>query len=143
MSIYSTAVLRILTEPERKVFDSGSYVTKFYGGSSEGKDKNGNYINNAIDVEVWNKTGDILFGETAYVSKGGSVQVNGKLVQQKWTDSSGQERSKHVLEASRVELLSRDSGAAPASAPAPTPAAATNSSPFGAASSVEDDEIPF
>ena len=141
MSIYSTAVLRILTEPERKVFDSGSYVTKFYGGSSEGKDKNGNYINNAIDVEVWNKTGDILFGETAYVTKGGSVQVNGKLVQQKWTDANGQERSKHVLEAARIELLSRDSSAPPAP-PAP-PAAASNASPFGAASSVEDDEIPF
>jgi single-strand DNA-binding protein len=141
MSIYATSVLRILTDPERKTFESGTYITKFYGGSNEGKDKDGNYIDNAIDVKVWGVSGDILYGEKAYAGKGSSVLVHGKVLQEKWTDSDGKPRSKHVIEAFRVELLPREAGAAPAPGPAPV----ASPTPFAEAFDGEniDDEIPF
>jgi single-stranded DNA-binding protein len=144
MSIYATSNLRILTEPERKVFESGTYITRFYGGSYEGKDKDGNYIDNAIDVKVWGKQGDILFGETALVGKGDTVTVNGKVLMEKWDDADGKSRSKHIVEASRIELLPRAEGGAPA--PARQAPAPKNSSPFGGSfgeEEVGEDEIPF
>jgi single-strand DNA-binding protein len=146
MSLHSNGIIRILTEPERKVFESGNYLTTFYGGLSEGKDKDGNYIDNAIDVKIWGKTGDLITGENAFLGKGDSFHASGKVMQEKWTDrDSGTSRSKHVLEVGRIELLPRanDQAGAPARAPraaAPAPAA-NNSSPFGGG--FDEEEIPF
>lgn len=136
MSIYASGILRILTVPERKSFDSGNYITKFYGGSSEGKDKDGNYINNAIDVEVWGKSGDILFGENAMLTKGDSVMVTGKIMQQSWVDkNTGEKRFKPVFEASRLEFLPR--GYEQQSAPP------QGAMPFDGAQDSAEDDIPF
>lgn len=144
MSLYTTGVVRIISEPERKVFDSGSYITKFYGGSNEGKDKNGEYIKNGIDVEIWNKGGDIIYGDSAFARVGDSVLVTGKVMRQQWTDKESQEvRSKHVLEAFRIELLPRGGDGQPAPARQAAPAApAPASNPFDSEPDL-DDEIPF
>ena len=139
MSLYTTGIVRIISEPERRYFESGSYITTFYGGSNEGKDKDGEWIKNGITVKIWNKGGDIICGEKAFVGAGSSVLVTGKVMEERWTDAStGQPRSKHVLEAFRIELLPRaadDQGQAPARPAAPAP------SPFG--DGPDDDEIPF
>ena len=50
MSLYATGVIRIISDPQLRAFESGSMVCNFAGGIMEGKDKNGNYINNAIDT---------------------------------------------------------------------------------------------
>ena len=60
MSLYASGIVRIISEPQIKFFDSGTCVCNFGGGISEGKDKDGNYINNAIDVEVWGKGGQMI-----------------------------------------------------------------------------------
>jgi hypothetical protein len=51
MSLYATGIIRIISDPALRSFDSGTMVANFAGGIMEGKDKQGNYINNAIDVE--------------------------------------------------------------------------------------------
>jgi single-stranded DNA-binding protein len=139
MSFYGAGVIRILTVPERRAFESGAYITTFYGGLSEGKDKDGNYIENAIDVKIWGKQGDIISGERPLLGKGDSFVGSGKVVQEKWPDKeTGQVRSKHVLEIGRIELLPRaasDQGQTTAQPAAPAP------SPFG--DGPDDDEIPF
>ena len=58
MSLYASGIVRLITEPALRSFDSGTTVANFAGGIIEGKDKQGNYINNAIDVEIWGKSAE-------------------------------------------------------------------------------------
>jgi len=105
MSLYASGVVRIITEPQIKFFDSGTSCCTFYGGISEGKDKEGNYINNSIDVEVWGKGGDII-ADT--LKKGDSIMVTGGIRRQEWADKeTSAKRSKHVLTVTRFEYLPR------------------------------------
>jgi single-stranded DNA-binding protein len=60
MSLYASGIVRIISDPQLKAFESGTMVCNFGGGIQEGKDKNGEYINNAIDVEAWGKTAEII-----------------------------------------------------------------------------------
>jgi len=110
MSLYASGNIRVITDPEMKTFESGSSVVKFYGGLNEGKDKNGEYIRNGIDVEAWNKTGQVIID---YAPKGSMVFVSGTVVKEEWLDKdTGAKRSKHTLKASRIELLPRSEAAA-------------------------------
>lgn len=105
MSLYATGVVRIISEPQMKFFDSGTSVCNFGGGINEGKDKDGNYINNAIDVEVWGKGGEMIADNC---KKGDSIMVTGAIRRQEWTDKdTGSKRSKHVLSVQRFEYLPR------------------------------------
>jgi len=137
MSLYAQGVVRVLTDPDCKYFESGSSVVKFLGGLNEGKDKDGNYINNAIEIEAWNKTGEVIVN---YCPKGSNLFVSGNIRQEEWDDKdTGAKRRKHVLKAGRIELLPKageGNGAAPAAA-APSPLAAAPA-PFDDA-----DSIPF
>lgn len=130
MSLYAQGVVRVLTDPDAKYFDSGLSVVKFLGGLNEGKDKDGNYINNSIEVEAWNKTGEVIVN---YCPKGSNVFVSGNIRQEEWDDKdTGAKRRKHVLKAGRIELLPKaGDGAAPAAAPA------------AAAAQPSDEFIPF
>ena len=47
MSLYASGIIRIITDPSLRTFDSGTMVANFAGGIQEGKDKDGNWINNA------------------------------------------------------------------------------------------------
>lgn len=105
MSLYATGVVRIISEPQIKFFDSGTCVCNFAGGISEGKDKDGNYINNAMDLEVWGKGGEMIADNC---KKGDSIMVTGAVRRQEWVDKeSGGKRSKHVLNVQRFEYLPR------------------------------------
>lgn len=136
MSLYAQGNVRVLTDPDIKYFESGTSVAKFLGGLNEGKDKDGNYINNAIEVEAWNKTAEVIIN---YAPKGSSIFVSGNIRQEEWEDKdTGAKRRKHVLKAGRIELLPRQ-GDAPTGAPAAAPAAAA--SPLGGG--FDESEIPF
>lgn len=134
MSLYAQGVVRVLTDPDVKYFESGSSVVKFLGGLNEGKDKDGAYINNSIEVEAWNKTGEVIVN---YAPKGSNILVSGNIRQEEWEDkTSGAKRKKHVLKAARIELLPKAGEGNGAATPAAT-------SPFGAAPDPIDAEIPF
>lgn len=133
MSLYAQGIVRVLTDPDAKYLETGSSVVKFLGGLSEGKDKSGNYINNSIEVEAWNKTGEVVIN---YCPKGSSLMVTGNIRMEEWEDKdTGAKRRKHVLKAGRIELLPRGGDA---------PAAAATASPLAAAGAGDiDGEIPF
>lgn len=139
MSLYASGVVRIISDIEAKTFDSGSSVVKFRGGLNEGKDKNGEYIKNAIDCEAWGKTGEVI---TRFCENGSSFFASGRVVEQRWQDrESGGNRSKHVFTIDRVELLPRAGNAVDKGAPAAAPSSG-GGSPFGDPDPI-DDEIPF
>jgi single-stranded DNA-binding protein len=127
MSLYANGIIRIITQPEARYFESGTMVVNFAAGIQEGKDKNGNYINNAIDVEVWGKTGQTIVDRCKVKD---SIMVTGNIKRQKET---GAKRSKHVLSVGRFEFLPRATSdeSSPRAAAQPTAAAPSN------------EEVPF
>jgi len=109
MSLYATGIIRLITEPAMRTFDSGTAVTNFAGGIQEGKDKDGNWINNAIDCEIWGKS-ELIVDK---LKKGDSILVSGNLRRQEWSDKeTGAKRSKHVLSIARFEFMPRSSSPA-------------------------------
>ena len=109
MSLYASGIVRIISDPALRSFDSGTMVANFAGGIMEGKDKQGNYINNAIDVEIWGKSAEVVVDRC---KKGDCIIVSGNVKRQEWADkTTGDKRSKHVLSVSRFEFLPRTSGA--------------------------------
>jgi single-strand DNA-binding protein len=111
MSLYATGVIRIISDPQLRAFESGSMVCNFAGGIMEGKDKNGNYINNAIDVEAWGKSAEIIVDK---LKKMDCILASGNIRRQEWNDkNTGEKRSKHVFSISRFEFMPRPSASAP------------------------------
>ena len=105
MSLYASGIIRIISDPTLKSFDSGTHVANFAGGIQEGKDKNGNWINNVIDIEIWGKSAEVVVDRC---KKGDSIMVTGNVKRQDWEDKkTGDKRSKHVLAVSRFEFLPR------------------------------------
>ena len=109
MSLYATGIIRIISDPALRSFDSGSMVANFAGGIQEGKDKDGNWINNAIDCEAWGKSAELIVDK---LKKGDSILVSGNLRRQEWSDKeTGAKRSKHVLSIARFEFMPRGAAA--------------------------------
>jgi single-strand DNA-binding protein len=105
MSLFASGIIRIISDPVLRSFDSGTQVANFAGGIQEGKDKNGNYINNVIDVEIWGKSAEVVVDRC---KKGDCIMVNGNVKRQDWEDKkTGDKRSKHVLAVNRFEFLPR------------------------------------
>ena len=105
MSLFASGIIRIISDPVLRSFDSGTQVANFAGGIQEGKDKNGNYINNVIDIEIWGKSAEVVVDRCR---KGDSIMVNGNVKRQDWEDKkTGDKRSKHVLAVNRFEFLPR------------------------------------
>jgi single-stranded DNA-binding protein len=77
--------------------------------SWKAKIRQGNYINNAIDIEIWGKSAEVVVDRC---KKGDCIMVSGNIKRQDWADkTTGDKRSKHVLSVSRFEFLPRTSGA--------------------------------
>jgi single-strand DNA-binding protein len=105
MSLYASGVIRIISDPQLRAFDSGTMVANFAAGIQEGKDKSGNWINNAIDCEIWGKSAELICDK---LRKGDSVFATGSVRRQEWNDKeTGAKRSKHVLSINRFEFLPR------------------------------------
>lgn len=110
MSLYATGIVRIITDPQLRAFESGTMVANFAGGIQEGKDKDGNWINNAIDCEIWGKSAELIVDK---LKKGDSILVTGAVRRQEWNDKeTGAKRSKHVLSIQRFEFMPRTSSPA-------------------------------
>jgi single-strand DNA-binding protein len=105
MSLYASGIIRIISDPQLRTFDSGTMVANFAGGIQEGKDKDGNWINNAIDIEVWGKSAELIVDRC---KKGDSIFVTGNIRRQEWADKeTAAKRSKHVFSVQRFEFLPR------------------------------------
>ena len=105
MSLHSSGIIRIQTDPVHKQA-ANSQVVKFYGAIAEGKDKQGQYINNAINCEVWGKQAQVI---TDFLGKGKSFFPAGRILLNEWTAKDGSNRKQHIFKIERVELFPRDS----------------------------------
>ena len=87
------------SDPEIKYFESGKQVCKVQVASKPPyKTENTQWL----PVELWNNDSVVN-----YMQKGGQVAMSGELKIDRWSDSSGNQRSKPVLNASDIRLLSK------------------------------------
>ena len=106
MSLYASGIVRIISDMRLKTFDSGSVVLNFAGGILEGKDKDGEYIENVMDVEVWGENSANAIQK--YCNFKDCILVSGVVKMLTWLDKdTGKDRRKHVLSVQKFEFLPR------------------------------------
>jgi single-strand DNA-binding protein len=94
-------------EVEIQYTNSGTPVSKFgVAVNKKTKNKNGELIEKTlfIDVVVWGRMAEIA---NQYLKKGDKVGIRGELTYETWKAQDGTSRSKHVVTASELELLSQ------------------------------------
>lgn len=95
-----TIVGRAGRDPEVKYFESGTVVANFtLAVRGLKKDDKPEWFN----LEIWGKTAQVA---ADYVRKGSLIGVQGRIKTERWTDKTGQERSKPVVVVNSLELLS-------------------------------------
>lgn len=100
-----TAVGRLTADPELRYTPAGKPICNFslatnrYAGKEKGK------VTDFIDITVW---GPIAEVHNEQLGKGHMVSVSGTLIQERW-EKDGSKFSKHSINASDVEYLSKPS----------------------------------
>ncbi|HQR07012.1 MAG TPA: single-stranded DNA-binding protein [Gemmatales bacterium] len=98
-------------DPELKQFSNGGAVCKttiaLKGKPRKGSDGKWGNDTTWLDVQLFDKgeRGKQATNFAQYAKKGDAVYLEGMLSQENWTDSSGQKRSKMVLDAEDFQLL--------------------------------------
>lgn len=122
MDINVTVMEGRLTRNAEMKSAGSSTVTTFSIANNQSYKKDGNWIDNAYfyECEIWGPYGETM---RQYLNKGQKVIVSGQLVQNRWTDSDGKNRSADKI---RVKELSIqfEKKSTTATAPAATPAEA-------------------
>ena len=124
-----TLIGRAGRDPEVRYFESGTVVANLTLAVNRMKrDEAPDWFN----LEIWGKTAQVA---ADYVRKGSLIGVIGSIRIEKYTDRSGQEKTKPVVTVNRLELLGskRDSEQQQQATPA-------QSAPLAPP---DDDGIPF
>ena len=159
--MYNKVILvgRLTRDVELRYLPSGSAVANFgIATSRTWKDKNSGENKEEtmfIDIKTFGRSAEIA---NQYLKKGNRVLVEGRLVLERWTDGSGQNRSKHVVQAdsvnfmeTRSEAQNSASNSQPHESYTPSqpqaepyrPSKEQNSPPAIPEIDINDDEIPF
>ena len=99
-----TMVGRLVRDAELSFTNTGTAVCKFSIANNQSKKKDDKWIDEAhfFDVTLWGKTGEAL---APYLKKGKQVAIEGRLTQDRWTDTDGKARSRVQIVASSIQLL--------------------------------------
>ena len=97
---------RLTRDVELKYLPSGTSVATFsLAASRNWKDKNSGESKEEtmfIDVDSFGRSAEIA---NQYLKKGSRVLVEGRLVQDRWQDQQGQNRSKHKVMAENIKFM--------------------------------------
>lgn len=110
MSRSTTTITGNLTrDPELKFTKGGTALCSFSVASNYRFQKDGDWEEKVsfFDVTVWGPNGEQVAAVLADGGKGAPVIVTGRLEQQTWEDKDGGNRSKIVLVADEVGILTR------------------------------------
>ena len=120
---------RVVRDPESKPVGSSSVVNFALAVNRRYRTRAGETREEVsyIDVEAWGKLADNL---VRYCSKGRQLRVEGSLVQDRWNDADGNQRSRMKVSAGRIEYGAKPEGDRASASDAP------------AASSVERAPVP-
>ena len=122
---------RLTADPEMRYLESGKAIASFSIAITRTRDES-----DFFDVQAWDKTAEVI---VQYCKKGSQIGIEGRLKQERWKDrDSGNNRSKVIIVANRIELIgARETAAAPSASAAPRPAAAVSSP------DLDYDSMPF
>jgi single-strand DNA-binding protein len=105
-------------DPEIRYLQSGTQVAAFTiavdGWSKDDAKPNTHWF----DVKVWGKQAQVC---ADYLRKGQLVGLSGRLEQERWTTKTGEKRSRVVIVASTVQLLTPKAKADPQPEPEDLP----------------------
>jgi single-strand DNA-binding protein len=95
---------RLTRDAELSFINTGTAVCKFSIANNQSKKKDDKWIDEAhfFDVTLWSKTGEAL---APYLKKGKQIAIEGRLTQDRWTDTEGKARSRVQIVATSVQLL--------------------------------------
>ncbi len=113
-------------DPEVRYTPAGTPVTNFRIAVNHVYKQNNEVKKDTMFIDI------VTFGKQAetcgqYLSKGGSVLVEGRLQERRWETEDGQQRSKYEVVAQSVRFLSKKQGLPSAEAP---PDETTDIEPF-------------
>ncbi|RUM60041.1 MAG: single-stranded DNA-binding protein [Persephonella sp.] len=132
---------RLTRDPEVRFFPSGTQKTIFsvaYNRNYKVRDSNEwKEETHYFDVETY---GDLAERLGRNLSKGYQVLIEGRLAQQRWENSAGEKRSKVVIIADRVSIISKPMGMENKSNVEDDDIAIPNNEPEDLST---DDDIPF
>ncbi len=133
---------RLTRDPEFKVLDSGMTICNFSIANNRGNRKGSEeeLPANFFDCVAWGKTAELVANN---FDKGRKIAIRGELVQDRWQDRDGGNRSKVKVTVFRVDFMDsrRTDGQPAGSAPAPR-----HGDDYGnghGETELKDDEIPF
>ena len=111
---------RLTRDMELKYTSGGMAIGKFSLAVNRKKKSGEQWVDEAsfFDVACFGKTAENL---SQYMTKGKQVGVDGSLRQDRWTDESGNTRSRVVINADNIQLLGGGTEARQDSRPAPSP----------------------
>lgn len=97
-----------------------STVTTFSIANNQAYKKDGNWVDNAyfFDCEIWGAYGEAM---RPYLNKGQKITVTGTLVQNRWTDSDGKNRSADKIRVKDLSIQFEKKSATPSPATEPAP----------------------
>lgn len=96
-----------------------STVTTFSIANNQNYKKDGNWVDNTyfFECELWGPYGETM---RQYLNKGQKVIVTGQLVQNRWTDSDGKNRSADKIRVKELSIqFEKKQSATPAAPTAP------------------------
>ena len=142
----AVVVGRLTKDTEYRTFQSGSSVCTFSVAVNRRVKRGDSWEDepNYIEVQLYGKAADNL---RQYLTKGRQVSVNGELRQQSW-EQNGQKRSKLIIVAGNVQLLSSPSGSAQTDSGrtgtgTPVENGSTAAQPLSGGPEDFEDDIPF
>lgn len=96
---------RLTRDPEFRYTANQQAICKFSIANNRSYIAQGNKIEETsyFDIVVWAKLAEVC---NEYLKKGKQIAVEGRLVQNRWTDQEGKTRSKVEIVASNVQFLS-------------------------------------
>jgi single-strand DNA-binding protein len=92
-----TIIGRLTRDPETSYTKTNKQICKFSIANSQGND-NTSFFN----IIAWEKTASTC---EQYLKKGSQVAINGSLVQNRWQDENGQNRSAVQINAKGVQFI--------------------------------------
>lgn len=92
---------RLTKDPELKYTPSGMAACTLSIAVGERPKQDGTDVVSFFEVQVWGKLAENV---NQYQKKGSQIVIDGRLVQDRWTDQQGNPRSKVKIVAERVEF---------------------------------------
>ncbi len=102
MSLVNVSLVgNLVKKPEQVLFDSGKVKTTLVVATNSFDSRTETKVADFYRVETWGRLAELA---SRYLDKGSQVTVSGRLILDRWTDTSGNRRITPTVKASQLAL---------------------------------------